>query len=145
MPRYGAITFGTALAGLLLTLPLAPVQAASLTLGCSGTMTTTHVSKNGTESDPEKESIKDFSVVIDSDRRTVSLPTGGPFSITASDANSVTFSGSIEPGQGFIGHIGGTVDRITGKFDATERWRTPAGDVDIASWDLRCQPTRRLF
>jgi hypothetical protein len=137
----------TIVAGLLLA---SPVQARSLTLGCSGTLTTTHVSKSGTESDPEKESIKDFSVVIDFDQRTVSVSAPwmhGPFSITGSDANSVTFSGSTDLGPGFIGHIGGTIDRITGKFDATERWPSP-GDVDITSitsWDLRCQPTRRLF
>src|SRR5262245_55601269 len=59
----------TIVAGLLLA---SPVQAGSLTLGCSGTLMTTHVPREGVAGDPEKENIVDFSVVIDFDQRTVS-------------------------------------------------------------------------
>ena len=61
------------LALLLLALPwFAPAQAASLTLGCSGTLTTTEVPKNGVASDPKAEKIVDFSLVVDFDRHGVS-------------------------------------------------------------------------
>jgi hypothetical protein len=44
-------------------------QAASLTLGCIGTLTTTNVPKNGVAPEPEKENVSDFSIVVDLDRR----------------------------------------------------------------------------
>jgi hypothetical protein len=60
------------LVGMALALTAPPAQAASLTLGCSGTVTTTHLPKNGMASDPEKESVVDMSVVVNFDERTVS-------------------------------------------------------------------------
>src|SRR5262245_56446930 len=47
-------------------------EAAPLTLGCSGTLTTTDTSPANVVSDPKKESIVDFSVVVDFDQRSVS-------------------------------------------------------------------------
>jgi hypothetical protein len=134
----------TIVSGLLLA---SPVQAASLTLGCSGTLTTMHVSQVGVASDTGKENIVDFSVVIDFDQRTVSgFGGGGPLPITAVDVNSVTFAGS-QKGAAVDQHIGGSVDRITGKIDATERqyFATLDDAREILEWDLRCRPTRRLF
>src|ERR1700737_4450140 len=59
---------------LVLALPFlaSPALAASLTLGCSGTVTTTSFPKGGVAGDAEKESIVDWSVAVDSDERTVS-------------------------------------------------------------------------
>ena len=50
---------------------VAPAQAASLTLGCSGTLTTMQVPKDGVAPEPEKENVSDYSVVVDLDRRAV--------------------------------------------------------------------------
>ena len=127
----------------------ASAQAASLTLGCSGTLTTTQVPKSGVAGDPEKEDIVDFSVVVDFDKRAVSgfwsdlngvrelIP------ITAADANGVTFkgnkAGSIQKS------IWGTVDRITGKVDADETWLWQTGTLTQMAWYLRCKPTKPLF
>jgi len=60
--------------GLLLALSIivSPAQAASLTLGCSGTVSTTAVPKVGVAGDPQKENIVDMSVVVDFDKRSVS-------------------------------------------------------------------------
>jgi hypothetical protein len=108
-----------------------PVHAASLTLGCLGTLTTTQVPKGRVASDPEKENVADFSVVVDFDKRAVSgfwSDLNGfrePIPITAADANGVTFKGSKEgPIQK---SIWGTVDRITGKVDAAETWLWQTG------------------
>src|SRR5438874_931402 len=77
-----------------------PGHAASLALGCSGTLTTTELPKAGLASDPQKETIVDLSVVIDLDRRAVSgfwTEMNGVHNvipITAVDANSITFKGT---------------------------------------------------
>jgi hypothetical protein len=105
-------------------------------------------------SDPEKESVVDMSVVVNLDERTVSglwsdRDVSGNYlhnalPIRAFDANSVCFSGR----KGKKTHqssIEGTVDRITGKIDATESWLWSNGSLDTLDWDLRCKPTRPLF
>ena len=43
-------------------------QAASLTLGCTGTVTTSNVPKEGVVPDPDKDNVSDYSVVVDLDR-----------------------------------------------------------------------------
>ena len=62
------------LTGLLLAAPFVAnsAQATSLTPGCSGTLTTTELPKDKVANDPTKESLVDFSVVVDFDRRSVS-------------------------------------------------------------------------
>jgi hypothetical protein len=119
------------LVGLLLALPLvaSPAQAASLTLGCSGTATTTHLPKNGMASDPEKDSVVDMSVVVNFDERTVSgflldEDASGryfqkPLPIETVDANGVSFRGNSSNKNSPRSSVFGTVDRITGKIDAT--------------------------
>jgi hypothetical protein len=47
-------------------------RAASLTLGCSGTLTTTDMPKDQMASDPKAENIVDFSLVIDFERKSIS-------------------------------------------------------------------------
>ena len=46
-------------------------QAASLTLGCTGTVTTSNVPKDGVVPDPDKDNVSDYSVVVDVDRAAV--------------------------------------------------------------------------
>jgi hypothetical protein len=127
----------------------ASAQAASLTLGCSGTVTTTQVPKNGVANDPEKESIADFSVIVDFEKRAVSgfwSDMNGlhdQIPITAADANSVTFQGRTK--EVIEKSISGSVDRITGKIDADETWLWRNGDLTRMNWDLHCKPTERLF
>ena len=127
-------------------------QAAPLTLGCSGTLTTTQVPKEGVANDPEKENVVDLSVVIDFEQRTVSgflremSGINTPLPITAVDANSVTFKGSNKESKSKIqSFIDGTVDRITGKIDAEARVHWGTGSFTIMSYDLRCKPTTPLF
>jgi hypothetical protein len=136
------------LAGLLLTLA-SPAQAASLTLGCSGAVTTREIPKDSVAADPQKESVVDMSVVVDLDQRIVSgfwaelSGLHNPLPITVIDANSVTFKGQQKVGQ-TDAYIEGTVDRITGKVDAKETWIWRSGSTWII-WDLRCRPTKPLF
>jgi hypothetical protein len=80
---------------IMLALATTATEAASLTLGCSGTLTTVDVPKDKMANDPKTENIIDFSVVVDLDRRSVSgfwRQTNGVqelIPITAADANSV--------------------------------------------------------
>ena len=43
-------------------------QAASLSLECTGTVTTSNVPKDGVVPDPDKDNVSDYSVVVDLDR-----------------------------------------------------------------------------
>ncbi len=125
-------------------------QAASLTLGCSGTVTTTEVPKNGVAGEPLKEKVADWSVVVDFDRRTVSgfwaekngLHT--PLPITAVDANSVTFKG-VRKFVASDASIEGTVDRVTGYVHADETTLWSNNSLSLLTYDLRCKPTKPLF
>lgn len=140
------------LTGLLLSLLFVATSAgaASLTLGCSGTLTTTDVPKDKVANDPKEEKIFDFSVVVDFDRRSVSgfwVQMNGVHDlipITAVDANSVTFKDSKNESM-LDKSIFGTIDRITGKIDAFETSLWPAGSLRNMTWDLRCKPTKPLF
>src|SRR5262245_15584560 len=94
-------------AALLLLVPCATsAQAASLALGCAGTVITTTIPKVGFADDSEKEDIKDYSVVIDFERKAVSWFWAGEkvnkesvglyrwLPITMVDANSIKFRAS---------------------------------------------------
>ena len=48
-------------------------QAASLSLECTGTVTTSNVPKDGVVPDPDKDNVSDYSVVVD--------PTDMPYSV----------------------------------------------------------------
>ena len=140
------------LAGLLLAVSFvaSSAQAASLTLGCAGTLITTDVPKDKVANDPTEEKVVDFSVVVDFDRRSVSgfwVQTNGVHDlipITAADANSVTFKHNRNEPM-LNKSIEGTVDRITGKIDASETWLWRTGSLRHSTWDLRCKPTKPLF
>ncbi|HJZ77292.1 MAG TPA: hypothetical protein VKE51_36420 [Vicinamibacterales bacterium] len=129
---------------LLLAFPFAPsAQAAPLTLGCAGSLTTTTVPRDGVAADPI-EDIVDISVIVDFDKRAVSgfwfdLNGHDLIQITAADANAVTFNrvrryGSLEQS------IRGTVDRSTGKIDAREALFWRSGNLSHVTWDLSCTP-----
>ena len=137
------------LAGLLLTLPFvaSSTQAASLMLGCTGTLTDTQVPKDKFTPDPTTTDIADFSVVVDFDRRSVlgfwthkKHGTHHPLPITAIDANSVTFTSSRKLDGGLREDISGTIDRITGKLDAHETLLWRPGTMRTFTWDLQCNP-----
>ena len=83
---------------LLLAFPFAAsAQAAPLTLGCSGPLTTATLAKDGVAADPITE-IVDISVTVDFGKRTVSgfwfdLNGHDLIPIRAADANVIIFGG----------------------------------------------------
>ncbi|MFZ2136186.1 MAG: hypothetical protein WAV78_04485 [Xanthobacteraceae bacterium] len=135
---------------LALSFLASPALAASLTLGCSGTVTTTSFPKGGVAGDAEKESIVDWSVAVDPDERTVSgfwaelNGVHSPLPIITVDANGVTFRANKKEGASQY-YIQGTVDRITAKVDVVETIQWSNGGMTTKNWDLRCKPTKPLF
>ncbi len=134
-------------------------QAASLTLGCTGTLTTTHVPKEGVAPEPEKENVSDWSIVVDIDQHAVlgfwfelwepGKPAGfnsvhAPLPITQADANGVYFETKRKQGR-LEQSIHGSVDRITGAVSAMDITLYPSGSLQTQDWDLHCKPTRPLF
>jgi hypothetical protein len=140
-------------AGLLAVLWLfsAQAQAAPLTLGCSGTVTSRLLSKHGIPGEPEKKNVVGMSIVVDFDQKTLAgfwkeedgvhnlLP------ITEFDANSVSFRGTRGTKESILYFIEGAVDRITGKVDANETWHWRSGGQSFVVWDLQCKPTKPIF
>jgi hypothetical protein len=136
---------------LALSIVSAQAQAAPLTLGCSGIVTSRQVSKHGIPGEPEKKDVVGMSIVVDFDQRTLAgfwteedgvhnaLP------ITEFDANSVNFHGAKGNKDSILFFIDGTVDRITGKVDANETWYWRSGGQSFVVWDLQCKPTKPLF
>jgi hypothetical protein len=143
-------------AALAFVITASPAEAASLTLGCAGTLTTTNVPKGGVAPEPEKENVSDFSIVVDLDRRAIfgfwfdtpkrtltdAVHTALP--ITQADPNGVYFEAhrnenAIDEG------IFGSVDRITGAVSAMENKLFLSGNLQTTAWDLHCKPTRPLF
>jgi hypothetical protein len=130
-------------------------QAQSLTLGCTGTVTTSNVPKEGVVPDPDKDNVSDYSVVVDLDRHAVfgfwfEPPTTGmtatqtALPITqANDAIGIYFVARRK--QSAISEsIHGSVDPITGAVSAMEDKLYPSGDLQTTEWDLHCNPTRPL-
>ena len=138
-----------AISTLGLLLAASPCSAASLTLGCSGMFTTSHLPKNGMQSEPVKENIVDFSVVVDLDKMVVTGfwsfddGTANGLPIVAVSPNNVTFKSRVK--RVSEKSIEGTVDRITGKVDVEETQLYSTGNLTMLSWDLRCRPTKPLF
>jgi len=136
------------LMGFLLAFFVCPAQAGSLILSCAGVVTGTHVPKVGIAADPEKETIVDFSVVVNLDAKTVSAELWWdrdyehalPLPIYSIEVNIVRFRDSSTNKS-----IQGTVDRITGKFDADKTINYNGGSFDMQNWDLRCRPVKPLF
>jgi len=132
------------LALLLLAFPFAPsAQAAPLTLGCSGTLTSTTIVKDGVAVDPIQD-IVDISVIVYLDKRAVSgfwfdLNGHDLIPITAVDSNAVIFNRSWKHGS-LEQRIWGTADQITGKIDAREALLWRSGNFTHMDWDLRCTP-----
>jgi hypothetical protein len=143
MMRLAFLLVATALIG--------SAQAASLTLGCSGTLSTVDMPKGKMASDPNVENIVDFSLVIDLDRQSVSgfwwqlNGTHDLIPIISADANSVSFKGKKKSTQ-MDDSIEGSVDRITGKVDASETHYYPRSEnLTTLTWDFRCKPAKPLF
>jgi hypothetical protein len=130
-------------------------QAASLTLWCTGTLTTSNVPKEGVVPDRDKDSVSDYSVVVDLDRLAVfgfwfETPTTGmtaaqtALPITQANATGIYFVARRK--QSAISEsIYGSVDPITGAVSAMENKLYPSGNLQTTEWDLHCKPTRPLF
>ena len=129
-------------------------QAASLSLECTGTVTTSNVPKDGVVPDPDKDNVSDYSVVVDLDRHAVfgfwfETPTTGmtaaqtALPITQANATGIYFVARRK--QSAISEsIHGSVDPITGAVSAMENRLYPSGNVQTTEWDLHCKPTRPL-
>ncbi len=130
-------------------------QAASLTLGCTGTVTTSNVPREGVVPDPDKDNVSDYSVVVDLDRHAVfgfwfETPTTGmtaaQTALPITQANAIGIYFVARRKQSAIGEsIYGSVDRITGAVSAMENKLYPSGNLQTTEWDLHCKPTRPLF
>jgi hypothetical protein len=147
------LQLAAALASAIIASPGA--QAASLTLGCTGTVTTTNIPKDGVAPEPEKENVSDFSIVVDLDRRAVfgfwfEMPTADltavhtALPIKQADSNGIYF-GAHRKENAINEGISGSVDRITGAVSAMENRLYPGGNSQMTEWDLHCKPTRPLF
>ena len=130
-------------------------QAASLTLGCTGTVTTSNVPKDGVVPDPDKDNVPDYSVVVDVDRAAVfgfwfETPTTGmaaaqtALPITDADAIGIFYFVARRNQSAIAESIYGSVDLITGVVSAMENKLYPSGDVQTTEWDLHCKSTRPL-
>ena len=130
-------------------------QAASLTLGCTGTVTTSNVPKDGVVPDPDKDNVPDYSVVVDVDRAAVfgfwfETPTTGmaaaqtALPITDADAIGIFYFVARRKQSAIAESIYGSVDLITGVVSAMENKLYPSGDVQTTEWDLHCKSTRPL-
>ena len=130
-------------------------QAASLTLGCTGTVTTSNVPKDGVVPDPDKDNVSDYSVVVDVDRAAVfgfwfETPTTGmaaaqtALPITDADAIGIFYFVARRKQSAIAESIYGSVDLITGVVSAMENKLYPSGDVQTTEWDLHCKSTRPL-
>jgi hypothetical protein len=131
------------------------ILAASLTFGCSGTVTSMNLPKAGVASYSKPEIVIDKSVVVDLDRRAVygfwfdrnasGNFINNPMPITTVDPNGVDFRAESTDSVVSV-NIYGSVDRITGKVDVTERrFYKAGGNTAEVTWDLRCKPTKPLF
>ena len=130
-------------------------QAASLTLECTGTVTTSNVPKEGVVPDPDKDNVPDYSVVVDVDRAAVfgfwfETPTTGmaaaqtALPITDADAIGIFYFVARRNQSAIAESIYGSVDLITGVVSAMENKLYPSGDVQTTEWDLHCKSTRPL-
>jgi hypothetical protein len=106
-------------------------QAASLTLGCTGTVTTSNVPKEGVVPDPDKDNVSDYSVVVDLDRHAVfgfwfETPTTGmtaaqtALPITGASAIGIFYFVARRKRSAISESIYGSVDPITGVVSAME-------------------------
>lgn len=124
-------------------------QAASLTLGCTGTLTRTYVPKNGVAREPRKEPVSDYSIVVDLDRHAVfafwfestghliaSVPAALP--IKEANADGISFEADRKVGR-TEGHITGGVDRTTGAVNADDFTTFSGGASQHQNWDLHCR------
>ena len=130
-------------------------QAGSLSLECTGTVTTSNVPKDGVVPDPDKDNVSDYSVVVDLDRYAVfgfwfETPTTGmtaaqtALPITDADAIGIFYFVARRNQSAIAESIYGSVDLITGTVSAMENKLYPSGNVQTTEWDLDCKPTRPL-
>ncbi len=147
--KPGRRTLSIVTALLAATIASPQVRAATVTLGCAGTVTRTYVLKNGVAMEPRKEPVNDYSVVLDLDRSVVfafwyestghliaSVPAALP--IREANASSVSFEADRRVGR-TEGHITGGVDRGTGAVKADDFTTFSGGASQHQNWDLHCR------
>jgi hypothetical protein len=138
-------------AALAFVIAASPAQTASLTLGCVGNVTTSIMPNDGVTPVPKKESVSEYSVVVDLDRRVVfgfwfdnSGLSLSPLPIIKADANDVYFEASKDD-RVVEKHITGQVDGATGAAYADDFIIFLNGDMQHRYWNLDCKPTHSLF
>jgi hypothetical protein len=126
-----------------------PVRAATVALGCAGTVTRTYVLKNGVATEPRKEPVSDYSVVIDLDKRVIfafwyestgHLIASVPAALTIKEANAsgISFEADRRVGR-TEGHITGGIDSTTGAVKADDFTTFSGGASQHQNWDLHCR------
>jgi hypothetical protein len=148
--RRQALRVVTALAAVTILSPAA--QAASMTFVCAGTLTRTYVAKNGVTREPRKESVSDYSVRVDLDKRAVfafwfestghlipSVPAALP--IKEANADGISFEADSKLGR-TERHIAGGIERTTGAVNADDFTTFSGGASQHQNWDLHCKPSR---
>jgi hypothetical protein len=132
-----------------------PAHAASMTLGCAGTVTRTYVPKNGVAKEPRQESISDYSIVVDLDKHAIyafwfestghliaSVPAALP--IKEANADGISFEADSKVGR-TERHITGGIDSTTGVVNADDFTTFSGGASQRQNWDLHCKPKRPAF
>jgi len=138
-------------AALAFVVAASPAQAASLTLGCVGKVTTSITPKDGVAPEPQKDFLSEYSIMVDLNQRVVfgfwfensgisllALP------IIKADAKGVYFDTSKED-RLVEKQISGRIDRVTGAVYADDFVIFSNGDMQYRYWDLDCKPTDSLF
>jgi hypothetical protein len=138
-------------AALAFLIAASPAQAASLTLGCVGNVTTSITPNAGVAPEPQKDFLSEYSIVVDLNQRVVfgfwfensgmsllALP------IIKADANGIYFDASKED-RLVEKQIIGRLDRVTGAVYADDFVTFSNGDIQHRIWDLDCKPTDSLF
>jgi hypothetical protein len=132
--RFAIVTLAL-LAGDFATTLRAQQQPATLTLACKGTVTTSTVPN------PRPYSV---GIIINFTNRTVQGLASYPVTITADNAAMATFSGQ-DKDENAAYSIGGSIDRVTGDLEATERAYNEHKILFVQSYSLQCKPTQRMF
>jgi hypothetical protein len=131
--RVIALTGAGMVAGLSTT-----VQAAALMLACEGTATL-----ETTDAKPEPISM---GIVVDFTAPTVTGFTypgsNVPVAVTGYDEVQIVFGGSSKTWS-----VGGVIDRVTGKAEATSTVSNPqTGSITWSTtYVLKCEPSQRMF
>jgi hypothetical protein len=111
-------------------------ESTTIMLACDGKVT------NLKTPDAKPDPVNKLGVVVNFAEHNVSFA-GYVVPITSADAANVSFEGEVQSrslGITLSVSVSGTVDRVTGAFDATT-----LTTVTAMQWELYCKPATRLF